>query len=233
MVEQWKPIEGYEGLYEISSYGRVISYHGRTPKVLALRKNKYGYVHYSLCKEGVTKAKLAHRLVAEAFIPNPNQLEVINHKDENSSNNYVDNLEWLTRGQNTVYGTAVSRRKKIMTEKCGVKIIARKNGMELQFDSISECARSLELNIASIYAVTDGVIKSTKGWSLERMSSKTEPNCKPKGKAVKAIRIEDGNEKVFDSVRQAASIVGGKQSNITTCLKGRQKSAYGYTWSYM
>lgn len=233
MVEQWKPIEGYEGLYEISSYGNVLSNHGKTSKILAHRKDKYGYVQYNLCKNGIVTNVKAHRLVAQAFIPNPDNLDTVNHKDENPGNNHVDNLEWMTRGQNTVYGTAVARRKKIMTEKSGVKMIARKDGEELRFDSVSECVRVLGLNRGSVYDVVDGIIKTTKGWSLERMSSKAEPNHKPKGKAVKAIRIEDGTEKVFDTVRQAARIVGGKQSNITICLKGRRKSAYGYLWSYL
>lgn len=232
-VEQWKPIEGYEGLYEISSYGNVLSNHGKTSRILAHRKNKDGYIHYSLCKNGIVTEVRAHRLVAQAFIPNPDNLDTVNHKDENKENNHVDNLEWMSSGDNVRYGTGAARRKKIMTEKYGAKIIARKDGEELWFDSVSECARVLGLNRKSVRDVTDGVIKTTKGWSLERMSSKAKPNYTPKGKAVKAIRIEDGNEETFESIRQAARIVGGKPSNIIACLKGRIKSAHGYLWSYL
>jgi hypothetical protein len=74
-----------------------------------LRKDKYFNVH--LLKEGIEKIFFVHRLVALAFLPNPNQLPDINHKDENPSNNYVDNLEWCTVKHNMNYGTAIERRK--------------------------------------------------------------------------------------------------------------------------
>lgn len=232
-VEQWKPVKGYEGLYEISSYGNVLSHHGKTSRILAHGKDKHGYVQYGLCKNGIVTSVTAHRLVAQAFIPNPDNLETVNHKDEDKENNHVDNLEWMSRGDNALYGTGMTRRNRTMTEKYGTKIIARKDGEELRFDSMSECARVLGLNRRNAYDAMDGIIKTTKGWSLERASSKAEPGHTPKGKPVKAVRIADGNEETFESIRQAARIVGGKSSGITACLNGRRKSAYGHLWSYL
>lgn len=114
--EIWKPVVGYEGLYEVSSYGRVRSLdrydrmnrfcEGR---ILKLCANRLGYLKAGLCSNDKKKQYLVHRLVAEAFIPNPNNLPIINHKDENPSNNNVDNLEWCTAKYNSNYGTRNDR----------------------------------------------------------------------------------------------------------------------------
>lgn len=100
MKEDWKPIEGYEGFYEVSNLGRVRSLPRVTRsnilKGTILKPNitPYGYQQICLCRNGIRKQHKIHRLVANAFIPNPNNLPAINHKDWNTSNNNVDNLEW-------------------------------------------------------------------------------------------------------------------------------------------
>lgn len=118
MEEIWKPIEGYEGLYEVSSYGRVKRLGGydrfnrkKVSKILKLSYNNSGYYIVHLWKNGFRKSKLLHRLVAETFIPNIDNLPQVNHKDENKSNNRVDNLEWCTAKYNSNYGTSIERRK--------------------------------------------------------------------------------------------------------------------------
>ena len=117
MIEEWRPIEGYEGLYEVSSYGRVRSLdrfivdslgHKRfyKGKVLSPIKDKNGYLSVKL-QEG-NKHNI-HRLVAEAFLPNPDNLPQVNHKNEVKSDNCVDNLEWCDQAYNNLYGTRLER----------------------------------------------------------------------------------------------------------------------------
>ena len=114
--EIWKPVKDYEESYEVSNYGNVRSvdrmvkclngFEKRKGKVLKQSKNSSGYYVVNLSR----KSKLVHRLVAEAFIPNPNNLPIINHKDENPSNNNVDNLEWCTYRYNNMYGDGSVKR---------------------------------------------------------------------------------------------------------------------------
>lgn len=108
----WKDIPGYEGLYQVSNTGRVrsLNYNGtRKTKVLKQGTNKDGYKRIKLYKDGKFKVYLVHRLVALAFIPNPNNYPIINHKDENRWNNNVDNLEWCTYKYNSNYGNCIKK----------------------------------------------------------------------------------------------------------------------------
>ena len=109
--EEWKPIKGYEGLYEISSLGRVKSLQGwngheyvKRERILAPYKQQsdknYSRSVVKLIKQGAKRDFKVHRLVAEAFIPNPCKYKVVNHKDGNPLNNKVDNLEWCTQKMN-------------------------------------------------------------------------------------------------------------------------------------
>ena len=117
--EEWRDISGYEGLYMVSNFGRVRSRYGYLSnlasdgKTRILKQGNTGrYMAVVLCKNKIKKMRLVHRLVAEAFIPNPNRYPIINHKDENPSNNHFNNLEWCTTKYNLSYGTAMIRRAK-------------------------------------------------------------------------------------------------------------------------
>lgn len=116
-LEVWRIIPGYEGRYEVSNKGNVRSFFaGKVkrlkPMISAGRYNGYQMVTlYGRDKAG-RKVKI-HRLVAEAFIPNPARLPEINHKDENKTNNDADNLEWCTHTYNSTYGT--SRQRAVAT----------------------------------------------------------------------------------------------------------------------
>lgn len=113
----WKEIPGYEGLYQVSNTGRVrsLNYNGTgKTKVLKQTTNKDRYKKVTLFKKGKCKTWRVHRLVALAFIPNPNNYPIINHKDENPSNNYYKNLEWCTYSYNTNYGNCRKKMSEAM-----------------------------------------------------------------------------------------------------------------------
>ena len=108
MTEIWKDIPGYEGLYQVSNLGQVRSLnynHTGRPELLSQGNNGDGYKHVILYKNNSHRKGKIHRLVAEAFLENPKKLPCVNHKDENKSNNCVDNLEWCTHKYNSNYGT--------------------------------------------------------------------------------------------------------------------------------
>ena len=126
MEEVWKDVKGFEGRYQVSNLGRVRSLdmvlegknwkspypfeYQRSGKVLKSQKKRNGYYYVCLMNNGKPKYFLIHRLVALAFIPNPNKLPCINHKDEDKANNVVSNLEWCDRIYNLTHDGAVERR---------------------------------------------------------------------------------------------------------------------------
>ena len=114
-MEEWKDIQGYEGLYQISNYGRVKSLNykrSNKEKIMDGGTNKNGYRNIILSKNKKKETFYIHKLVAQHFISNPDNLSEINHIDENKSNNNVDNLEWCTHKYNSNYGTRNTRMSK-------------------------------------------------------------------------------------------------------------------------
>lgn len=120
--EIWRPIRDYEGLYEVSNKGRLKTLkrvvYKQDGRVHYIRKERLmrpvitnrGYYKIMLCKNSITKQFSVHRLVAEAFLENPNNLPQVNHKDENKLNNCVENLEYCDLIYNINYGTGIERR---------------------------------------------------------------------------------------------------------------------------
>lgn len=147
MKEKWKDIKGYEGLYKISNTGLVSSLHYRKSnkeQILKCGSDKDGYLQVNLCKNGKHKNHKIHRLVAIHFIENPNNLPQINHKDENKTNNNVDNLEWCTNKYNNNYGTKNDWNKKSIVQlSLDYKFIC-------QYDSIIEAAKKINKNHSHI-----------------------------------------------------------------------------------
>lgn len=158
-IEVWRPIRDYEGLYEVSSQGKIkrIKHKNKRgwfygEKILTLRKDKGGYIRTDLYdNQSHKKSLLVHRLVAQAFIINPLNLPEVNHIDENLDNNSVSNLEWCTSSYNYEYGTRLART----VEKALKPIIAIdvNTGRERHFNSVQEASRQIGCKPHSISQV--------------------------------------------------------------------------------
>ena len=206
--EEWKDVENYEGLYQVSNLGRVKSLKDNNgkprEKIMKQGKTKNGYLRIMLCKNGKRERFLVHRLVANAFIPNPNNFKCVNHKDEDKTNNCVNNLEWCTYQYNNTYGTCQQRRVentdwkvkvantdyKAITAKMDYKEIGRKVAEKLSrqvyqysldgilvaiWKSIRECGRN-GFNFGAVAACCRGEAKTHKGyiWSYTELNKKQD-----------------------------------------------------------
>ena len=182
MTEQWKPIEGYEGLYEVSNLGHVrgvarivrssgISQRMALGRVLKPYTNKLRYQYVALSKDNKRETLSVHRLVAMAFIPNPDNLPCVNHKDEDPKNNKVENLEWCTTKYNLNYGTARERR----VQKRWVAVIGTdKDGKEYRFESMAEAAEKTGAGFRNISMCCQGAKdRQTAGGYRWRYAEKT------------------------------------------------------------
>ena len=176
MKEIWRDIKDYEGLYQVSNFGRVRSLPRMTAsgmrggKVLKLGKDKDGYLLIAISKNGKLKTFKVHRLVAEAFIPNPDSLPQVNHKDENPSNNFVfiredgsadfakSNLEWCNCKYNNNYGTHNERMAKTKSKPVTQKT---KDGELIKiWSSAKEVERQTGWSHTNISACCRGIKKS-------------------------------------------------------------------------
>ena len=185
-MEVYRDIEGYEGLYQVSNLGNVKSLKRLIKKgrkcstiiekpdlIMKLKNHRSGYLCITLCKDGKRKMYQIHRLVALAFIPNPDKLPCINHKDENKTNNCVDNLEWCDRKYNNTYGNRIKKAietykinnqngeyifKGLLTKKIKGSSNAEKpviqlskDGIEIEkYKSLSEASRQTKINLGHI-----------------------------------------------------------------------------------
>lgn len=162
MVETWKAIEGYEGLYEVSNLGRVKSLSRLRVKehLLSQFKNHEGYKRVNLWKNNSSKKYSVHRLVAEAFIPNPESKPQVNHIDENKQNNSVENLEWVTAIENHNHGTLNARISKSLTnnprKSKSVSAFDDEGNLICTYPSIYEASRQMGVCASSITSCIKG-----------------------------------------------------------------------------
>lgn len=183
--EIWRDVGGYEDYYQVTNFGRVKRLAGkgcRQERILKPQKRNDGYLQVCLFKKGKMKNFLVHRLVAQAFIPNPDNLPCVNHRDENPSNNFVfvredgsidfkqSNLEWCTQGYNLEYGTARERMAKALTNGKKSKRVAQKtkDGELVKiWPSTMEVQRQTGYDQGNIGKCCRGKQKSYKGYLWE------------------------------------------------------------------
>lgn len=181
-----KPVVGYEGYYEVDQFGRVFSLDrvvtvvdgNRTyekplyGKQMKQSMHDKGYKTVSLTRDGKTKAMFVHRIVAEAFLPNPDNLPMVNHKDEDKTNNFLENLEWCTAAYNRTYGKAVERHaKKLRGRESEKRVAVIQRSLDGGFmnwhSSIKEAAASVNGATGAISAVCKGKRKMAYGYLWE------------------------------------------------------------------
>ena len=191
MIEIWKNIKKFED-YQVSNLGKVKSLKFGKEKIMSQKIDRKGYLCVNLCKNGKHKKFSVHRLVAEAFIPNPNNYPQVNHKDENKQNNFVyinedgtvdlekSNLEYCTNEYNHNYGTAIERAaEKIkgrtdIVEKRVAKLLKPIQQIDLgtgivlkKWPSIVEVQRKLGYNQSCISNCLRGRTKTSYGYKWE------------------------------------------------------------------
>ena len=181
--EVWRPIPNYEGFYEVSNMGKVRSVY-RYRRVLKPMISNTGYERVDLFKNRRREQFSVHRLVAMAFIDNPNAKPFVNHKDEHKLNNSADNLEWVTHVENCRYGTAITRRTEHLDYSkrrinnagqilaCSKPIIQYdKSGNYIrEWKSATECSKETGFSISGIRSVVRGKRNSIFGYVFKERS---------------------------------------------------------------
>lgn len=189
--EIWKDIPGYSGFYQVSNFGRIkglsrIVKNKDSQKVIESKiKNPQlnkinGRLIISLSKDGIKRTYFIHRLVAMAFIPNPDNLPQINHKDENPKNNNADNLEWCTAYYNVHYGNCIRKRAKLKS-KAIYQIDRIKHKIINRFDSLTQAQKITGIDKRLISKVICGKNQTAGGyiWELVISEDKFKSRRKP------------------------------------------------------
>ena len=176
MEEQWKTaiIDGivYEGLYKVSNLGRILSLnYNRTgkPELMNPGTDKDGYLKVTLSKNRKRKTCKVHRLVAQTFIPNPDNLPEVNHIDEDKTNNRVENLEWKSHKDNNNHGTRNERISKANTngkKSKRVRQLSLDGELIKVWESTNECGRNGFCQVA-VSDCCRGKLKTYKGFRWE------------------------------------------------------------------
>ena len=242
-LEIWKPIPNYEE-YEVSNLGRVkrLAYDKTVcgggiqhcnERILSPQTRKFGYQAIMLSKNGTVKSFLIHRLVATAFIPNPNNLPQINHKDEIPSNNCVENLEWCTQKYNSNYGTSKNRiAAKLKNGVLSKPVLQYTTDAQFvkEYPSAIEASRVLGLAVSGIVNCCNGNKQYTTCGGFIWKYTNSNKQIIPVPKIIQIQKEDNSVLCVWNNITEASKSLSISRTAITNCISGLSKTAGGYIW---
>lgn len=245
--EEWKDVVGYEGIYQVSNYGSVKSLERKTfhGKVCFTSKEKPmkqclrgGYKTVCLRKDNAKKMQRVHRLVAQAFISNPENKQFVDHIDGDRLNNVVTNLRWCTPRENMNNEVTYPRNRRALQEawnKRSKKVYQYTlNGEFIQeWTNTSQASKATNATKQSIKLCCEGKYRSANGfrWSFEKKDNigaiTMQYNCVKVAKMDKMGNILG----CYDSLKDAAlSTEKCTIQDVSNCIRGYRKTSYGYTF---
>lgn len=220
-----KDIPGYEGQYAVTSCGKIWSY--KNKKFLKQALHNEGYLIVNLSKNGIQKNHYVHRLVACAFIDNPDSLKHINHKDENKSNNSINNLEWCDSKYNNNYGT----HNKRISERMSKKVICAETG--IIYASAKEVKLKLGISDKLVQANCNMKYKKTHGlhfFYLDYYNNHFEElRNELKTKLVYCEQLDE----YFENCTEAGKRLRIRRELISKVCNGKCKTANGLVFRYV
>lgn len=229
-IEEWKSLDflGYPD-YQVSSFGRVKSLHFGKEKIRKLNKTNNGYLYLFLSKNGKTKRFTVHKLVALAFISNPENLPCVNHKDENKENNYVSNLEFCTQQYNVIYNNVHIKRgeklKELFKDKEKHPMYGKHHSEETK-QKISKIHKDKHLSEETKQRIG----KASKG--RKHTNETKQKISKANSKPILQHTLNGEFIREWESITQVEKELNIKSSNIVNCCKGKRNKCGGYKWFY-
>lgn len=245
MCEIWKDIEGTEGMYRISNRGNVIVRDYRKKGYwasCATTEGEGGYKFVHIYYDGVRRRILVHRLVAKAFIPNPNNYNVVNHKDENPRNNNVENLEWCTVQYNVTYGSAIEKRRQkrlgVYRSNDAVAQYTKEGDFITTYKSARDASFALSgdrtLKAECIVQVCRGARNLCCGyqWRYADGDFPLKIDAYHKTDMIEQLTLDGEHVAYYESSYIAQKATGAQPAQILKCCKGIRPQTAGFKWRY-
>lgn len=252
--EVWKDVPSLNNLYAVSNYGRLKSHsrhfvskdgrrYNRTEKIVRLSLTKQGYCSFRPSVNGVLGQVRVHRLVAEAFIANPNGLPYVNHKDEVPYNNIAENLEWCTAKYNSNYGTCQERHSSTLRANIRSRLSTIKQ-YDMKGILVGEYVGKKEIEDAgytyrTVRQCCNHHSLTANGYVWRENNDPFDMPVRKQNRGVrrevKCFDLSMNFIKTYKSMSEAGREVSGKTTGVNSilaCCNGKFKSAYGYIWRY-